>query len=265
MLRAMKLAAVIGCFVGLGAFAFADDQTSHGMIASAAQADFGVSHAADDHDGSDHGHGSHATDGHEHGGAHDHGHGGSDDHGAGAHGGEDGHGDAHGGHGNTHPLSFDIDLALFTILVFSLTYLVMSKFAWKPIRAALDKRDAFMASQLKEARERHEEAERLRKEHAAQLASAGEEVRHLLDAARKDAETEKQSILDAAQMAAAAEKEQALAAIGAARGDALEDLANRSVDTAVGLAGRIVGRPLNSSDHTGLIDDAVKRFTDATS
>ena len=154
-------------------------------------------------------------------------------------------------------------MAIFTVLTFGLTYLVLKKFAWIPIRDALDKRDAFVASQLEAAQKASEESERLSKEHADQLSGATDEVRSLLDQARKEAEKEKQSILDAAQAAAAAEKEQALAAIGAARGDALGDLADKSVDTAVGLAGKIVGRPLKRDDHSSLIADAVKHFTNS--
>ena len=170
------------------------------------------------------------------------------------------HAEGHGSHGNTNPLSVDPDLVIFTFLAFGLTYLVMSKFAWKPICAALDKREAWMASQLDAAQRRNEESKRLREEHASQLSGATDQVRALMDQARRDADREKQSILEAAQSAAAAEKQQALDAIGAARGDALDDLAGRSVDTAINLAGRIVGRPLNRDDHSGLIDETVRQF-----
>ena len=125
----------------------------------------------------------------------------------------------------------------------------------------LDQRDAYVAAQLQAAEKQAAESERLRSEHAEQLSEASEEVRSLLDLARKEADAEKQAILDAAQAAAAAEKQSALAAIGAARGDALTDLANKSVDTAVGLAGKIVGRSLNKDDHSDLVTDAVKQFT----
>ena len=172
------------------------------------------------------------------------------------------HGDGeHASHGNTHPLSADPDLAIFTAIIFALLLLILGKFAWGPIRQALDDRERYVATQLDEAKQRHEDAERLLKEHEQKLAGATDEVRALLEQARKEADLQKQAILDEAQKAAAAEKDRAVREIGAAKNEALQDLADRSVGTAVDLAGRIVGRQLDNKDHANLIEDALKQFT----
>ncbi len=164
-------------------------------------------------------------------------------------------------HGNAHPLSADPDLAIFTAIIFCLMLVILGKFAWGPIRQALDDREHYVATQLDEAKQRNEEAQRMLKEHAQQMAGATDEVRALLDQARKDADAQKQAILDEAQKAAAAEKDRAIREIGAAKNAALQDMADASVSTAVDLAGRIVGRQLDKSDHTNLIEDAVRQFT----
>ena len=39
------------------------------------------------------------------------------------------------------PLSFDLELAICTLLVFFLMLAVLGKFAWKPIVAALEERE----------------------------------------------------------------------------------------------------------------------------
>ncbi len=173
-----------------------------------------------------------------------------------------GHGDgAEASHGNTHPLSVDPDLAIFTGIIFFLLLVVLGKFAWGPIRQALDDRETYVATQLDEAKQRHEDAKRLLKEHEQKLAGATDEVRALLDQARKDADMQKQAILDEAQKAATAEKNRALREISAAKNEALQDLADKSIGTAVDLAGRIVGRQLDHKDHGNLIEDALKQFT----
>ena len=100
-----------------------------------------------------------------------------------------GHGDeANASHGNTHPLSFDPDLAIVTAIIFGLLLLILGKFAWGPIRQALDDRENYVATQLDEAKQRHEDAQRLLKEHEQKLAGATDEVRALLDQARKEAD-----------------------------------------------------------------------------
>ena len=69
------------------------------------------------------------------------------DHAAGAHGAE-AH-DDHGAHAaNTNPLSFDPDLALWTLGVFVLLLLILKKFAWGPIVAGLDKREHKIADDI---------------------------------------------------------------------------------------------------------------------
>ena len=89
---------------------------------------------------------------------------------------------------------------------------------------------------------------------------AADEVRALLDQGRKDAEAQRQQIVSEAQDAARAEKERAVREIDVAKNEALSELAEKSVDTAVDLAGRIVGQQLQAADHTQLIQEALKKF-----
>ena len=68
-------------------------------------------------------------------------------------------------------------------------------------------------------------------------------------------------IVGEAQKAAASEKDRAVREIVAAKNEALHELADKSVGTAVDLAGRIVGRQLKQSDHESLIVDALDKFS----
>jgi len=153
------------------------------------------------------------------------------------------------------------DLPVFAIVVFALMVAILFKVAWGPIRLALDDRENSLASQLDEARQRNENAERLLKEHETRLAGTKTEVEALIAKSRQDAEVQKASILADAKRAAEAERDRAIREIGAAKNTALQELADRSVGTAVDLAGRIVGTQLTKKDHANLIQDALKQFT----
>ena len=170
------------------------------------------------------------------------------------------HGGDHGSHGNTNPLSVDPDLAIFTAVIFALLAIILRKFAWGPIRDAVEQREKRIADQLSEAQRSNDEARRLLEEHEAKLASSSEEVKTLLDEARRDAEQQKGRIIAEAEEAAAAQKDRVVREIEAAKHSALESLAASSVDQAVSLAGRIVGQSLNKDDHSKLIQDALKQF-----
>jgi F-type H+-transporting ATPase subunit b len=172
--------------------------------------------------------------------------------------GDDGHA---GGHAvNTNPLSVDPDLAIVTAIIFVVLMAVLWKFAWGPISEALAQRENAVAENIAEAQRQNDEAKRLLAEHETQLTNAAAEVKQLIEDAKRDAETQKQSILAEAQAAASAEKNRAIREIDSAKNAALQSLAEKSVDTAVGLAGKIVSRQLSSEDHSQLINETLQNF-----
>jgi F-type H+-transporting ATPase subunit b len=161
---------------------------------------------------------------------------------------------------STDPLSFDPDLAIFTFLVFVILLVVLRKFAWGPILEALERREHNIAEHITQAERNHEQAKQLLADYELRLSGAANEVRELLDEARRDAEVTKQTILVEARQGAEAEKARALRDIESATDAALESLAKRSSQLAVDLAGKIVAAQLSKDDHARLIQDAVAKF-----
>lgn len=203
-----------------------------------------------EHTGDGHGDGEHGEAGH-----------GSGEHGAGAH--HDPFEDAlHGNAGPNleAPEEWKHSLAIWTLVVFGLLMSLLWKFAWGPIRDALDSREQSIQANIDGAAEQNAKASALLAEHEAKLASTADEVRQILDNARKEAETQKAGILAEAQAAAESEKNRALQEIAAAKNGAIQELAERSVDAAVGMAGSIVKRELQSGDHSSLISEALQHF-----
>jgi F-type H+-transporting ATPase subunit b len=166
---------------------------------------------------------------------------------------------SHGG-GSTDPLSVDPDLAIFTFIVFVILLVVLRKFAWGPIMEALERREHNVAEHIAQAERNHEQARQLLVEYEQRLANAANEVRELLEEARRDAEGTKQSILAEARQGAEAEKHRALRDIESATDAALETIAKRSTDLAIDLAGKIVGAKLSKDEHARLIQDAMAKF-----
>ena len=188
-----------------------------------------------------------------------------------------GHGAEAGGHGHEDhiglggaspsvlkPEEFRSDLALWSLVVFLALLAILWKFAWGPISQGLETREHTIANYITDAQRAHEEAKLLLAEHQRQLAHAADEVRALLEEARRDAEYTKQDILAEAKAGADAERVRALREIEAATDGALKQLAERSADLAVELAGKIVSAKLTPADHAKLIQDAVSRFPQGT-
>ncbi|MCE9554853.1 MAG: F0F1 ATP synthase subunit B [Planctomycetes bacterium] len=188
------------------------------------------------------------------------------EHPAGEHGGHGEHADL--GHANAGESQADLtevrtDLAIYTFIVFVLLLAALWKFAWGPIAAGLDRREKAIADNITAAEEAAEEARRLTAQYESKLAGATEEVRQLLDEARRDAEHTKQSILEEARDAAGKERERTLREIESAKQGALKELADTSADLAVQLAGRIVKAKLSTEEHSQLVRDAVSQLATA--
>lgn len=176
----------------------------------------------------------------------------------------DGHDDAGHAEEGPNPLALAPDLALFTAIVFLVLLGVLTKFAWGPIVAALESREQGIADNISAAAAKNEEAKRLLADYDLRLSSAADEVRELLEEARRDAEHTKGQIIAEAKSAAESEHERAIRDVNNAKDAALQAIAEAGADLAVNLAGKIVKRELKADDHAQLIRDAVSRFPEST-
>jgi len=162
-----------------------------------------------------------------------------------------------------NPLEFKADLALWSAVIFVLLLLILWRFAWGPIAEGLDKREKLIAGQIAEAERRNRDAQALLDQYQQKLAHSQDEVRALIDQARRDAETMGRGLIDKARAEAHREQEAAVREIEMATNGALKELAERSADLAVELAGKIVQGRLSPAEHSALIHQAVARFGEA--
>lgn len=169
------------------------------------------------------------------------------------------------GHQNAGPKLEDpsllkSDLALWTLVVFGCLLAVLAKFAWGPIVAGLDRREAAIAAQIDDAKKSAEQAAIQLQQYQAQLAAAGDEARQILAEGRRDAEVAAERVRSEAQQAAERERQRAVADIANAKNAALQEMTERSVDLATLMAGRMLQRQLNPEDHSQLIREALEQL-----
>jgi F-type H+-transporting ATPase subunit b len=165
------------------------------------------------------------------------------------------------GEGGGDAQSWQLDLALWTTVVFICLVAVLGKFAWKPLTAGLDKRENHIADQIAEAEAANQKAKDILAGYEQTLADAKSDVRGIIDQGRRDAEKLGRELLDKAKEEATAEHARAIQQIEAAADAAVKSLADQSAAMAVDLAGKIVGAKLNPKDHVRLIETAVRGFS----
>jgi len=126
---------------------------------------------------------------------------------------------------------------------------------------SLERRENTIARQIEEARLASEKGASLLREYEAKLAAATDEARQIVAGARKDAELAKDRIVVEAREAAQKEREKAVAEITIAKNQALDEIAQRTVKTAISLASQIVRREVRPQEHEALIGDAINEFS----
>jgi len=171
----------------------------------------------------------------------------------------------HGGEAGAepNPLEWKSDLALWTGIVFLLLLAVLWRFAWGPIARGLEKREKAIADHIAQAERSNQEAKQLLAEYERKLSGAQEEVRAVLDQARREAEQAGRELVEKARTEAKHQQEKAVREIELASAHAMKDLAEHGAALAVDLAGKIVGARLRPEDHAELIRRTLAEFPPA--
>jgi F-type H+-transporting ATPase subunit b len=156
-----------------------------------------------------------------------------------------------------NPLEIQPSLAVWTLVVFVGVLLILGRFAWKPLLAALHNREQHLEHVLLEAERARNESEANLAEHRKLMARAGDEVRTILDKARQEAQTAADGIVKVAQGEAEAAKQRAQRDIATARDAALAEIWHKTADMAVSVAGRVLSKELTDADQRRLLDAAI--------
>jgi F-type H+-transporting ATPase subunit b len=159
-----------------------------------------------------------------------------------------------------NPMQLELGLMVWTIAVFIILLVILGRFAWKPLLAALHSREQHLEHVLLETERARNESEANLAEHRKLMAKAGDEVRAILDKARQEAQATADQLLKQAQSEADLAKQRAQRDIGQARDQALAEIWEKTADMAVGVAGRVLSKQLTDAEHRHLLDAAIKEL-----
>ncbi len=151
-------------------------------------------------------------------------------------------------------------LIAWTIITFVLLLIVLRKFAWKPLLAALHEREGSIRGALENAEQVRNEAARILEENRRQLALAGDESHKILTEGRALGEKLKQEIVDQANQQSRRMVEQAKLEIERDKERALAQLRGEVATLALQAAGKILNETLDEKKHRALIDESLTRL-----
>ena len=151
--------------------------------------------------------------------------------------------------------SFLTQLSALIVLI-----IVVIVFGYKPIKKMVNKRQEFIANEIKEAKEKNQEA-------SNNLAQSNETVlanrrmaSEIIDNAKIEAENQKQEILRSAEIEVADMKKRAERDIKQSEEDAKEAIRQKMVEIALDASSELLKRNVNDKDNEKLVDEFIKEI-----
>jgi F-type H+-transporting ATPase subunit b len=152
-----------------------------------------------------------------------------------------------------------IGTIFWTVLIFSIFFLVLTKFAWKPILNAVKQRDEMIKGSLASAEKARKEMAKLQSDNEAILKKAREEREGIL----KEARDVRDKLIAEAKGKASEEAEKLIekARVGIAREKtiALTDIREQVANLSIEIASKLLGEKLKKTgEQEKLIDNYLK-------
>lgn len=148
---------------------------------------------------------------------------------------------------------------IVTICNTLITFLIVKKFLFKPVRKMLAARTEEVENMYAAAEKTQTEAENLRSEYTERLSKAKEEAAEIVGSATRRATIRSEEILrdstqQAADMVKKAEKN-----IAMERQKAMNEVKNEIAGLSVMIASKVVERDINEADHERLIEEFIDK------
>jgi F-type H+-transporting ATPase subunit b len=146
---------------------------------------------------------------------------------------------------------------IWTWVIFSLVFLVLWKFAWKPLREQLESRENRIRETVEKAAQLKADAEILLEKHREQMDRAKADAQEIITEGRAAGGKVKKDAAEAGQIEAREMVERAKKEIELETKKALDELRREAVDLSLLAASRVLERSLEDDDHRKLAADVI--------
>ena len=154
----------------------------------------------------------------------------------------------------------DPGLYIWTIVTFLVLVVLLAKFAWRPLLAALDERQQAIRKSLDDARQAKQDLERVHAESAKILEQARKEAESIVASTRTDVNQFREEMRLKAREEAAGIVKNAERQIELETARALQQIRHEAVDLSVTIASKLLQRNVSKDDNARLIEDTFKQI-----
>lgn len=140
-----------------------------------------------------------------------------------------------------------------------ITFAIIKKFLFKPVRKMLAAREEEVQAMYSNAEQAQNEAENLRVEYTTRLSKAKEEAAEIVGSATRRATVRSEEILRESSQQAAAMMKKAESTIEQERKKAMNELKDEVASLSVMIASKVVERDVKQADHDRFIEEFIDK------
>jgi F-type H+-transporting ATPase subunit b len=155
----------------------------------------------------------------------------------------------------TNLLSLHGGLMFWTLIIFVLLLFVLSRYAFKPITAAVVAREAALQRAIDDAKRDREEAARVLAEHRAALDAARGDAQRLIVEGREAGERVRAEITEQARAEHQEMMERVRREIASEKDRAIAELRREAVDLAIRGAGKVIEKNFDDASNRRLVEE----------
>jgi F-type H+-transporting ATPase subunit b len=146
-------------------------------------------------------------------------------------------------------------LMFWTLIIFLVLFFVLSRYAFKPITAAVEEREKALEEAVEAAKADREAAAKLLEEHRAQLEAGRGEAQKLIVEARQIGEKIRNDMMEETRVQQQDMLERARREIEAEKVRAIAELRREAVDLAIAGAGKVIEKNLDDSSNRQIVEN----------
>jgi F-type H+-transporting ATPase subunit b len=162
--------------------------------------------------------------------------------------------EAHAAGESTNMLDPKVGLMFWTLIIFVFLLIVLSKYAYKPLLAAVEAREAALEKAITDAKTDRAEAARLLAEQQKQLAETRADVQKVMADARASTEALRAEMLEKVKAEGADMLDRTRREMQAEKEKAVAELRREAVDLAITGASKVIGRNLDSATDRSMVE-----------
>ncbi len=157
-------------------------------------------------------------------------------------------------------LDFQPAEAIWIVIIFSVLLVILYKTAWKTVLVSLKTREDGIRKYISDAEAARAKSETALKEYNAQLATAEQKVREMIQNAAAEGERISTQIKMQAQQESEAAKERATKDIETAKKHAIQEIYTEAANLSTSIAEKILRRNLNADDQRDLVSRSLEQL-----